>query len=211
MNTSPAAISSRLQSPTPDGYNILWIDAETTGLMSDPLVAPLEIAAIITDRHGNVLDTFDSRVIQASDEALDAMVEFVRTMHTTTGLLDRLAAGEGLPLSDVDAELQAWAAPWFPERVQGAALPDGSAYRGATVAGNSVGGLDLPLLQRFFPDTYALCSYRVLDVTSIELMIRRERPEVHESMPEKKSDHTAMVDIMASIDQYRHYTKALFG
>lgn len=209
--------------PSPDGYNILWIDAETNGLMSDPGTVPFEIAAIITDRYGNTLDVFDSTVIDATDDkmaaAIGSMGEFVRNMHTETGLLERLTSGEARPLPEVDAALAAWVSPWFPARhvmlddgsKSPTLLDDGIAYRGANVAGNSVGGFDLPLLGRFFPETHALCSYRVLDVTSIELMVRRERPDLHASMPEKKSDHTAMVDIQASIDQYRWYTDALFG
>jgi len=60
-----------------------------TGL--DPGVEELvEVAVVITDYELSVLDPGFQIVIKPSDAALTNMGDFVRTMHTTSGLLDEL-------------------------------------------------------------------------------------------------------------------------
>jgi oligoribonuclease len=41
--------------------------------------------------------------------------------------------------------------------------------------------------------------------------MRRWRPEVLASAPEKLSSHRAMEDVLASVAELRHYRAALFG
>src|SRR5487761_678192 len=71
---------------------LVWIDCEMTGLDlgRDALI---EIACLVTDGDLTVLDEGVDLVIKPPPEALDQMVDVVREMHTTSGLLDELAAG----------------------------------------------------------------------------------------------------------------------
>src|SRR5215212_4200085 len=55
--------------------------------------ALIEVAALVTDFELNVLGDGVDVVVKPSQEALDQMDDFVRTMHTTSGLLDELDAG----------------------------------------------------------------------------------------------------------------------
>jgi oligoribonuclease len=71
---------------------IIWIDCEMTGLslQRDALV---EVAALVTDFELNQLGDGVDVVIRPPDEALEQMDDFVRDMHTTSGLIDELAEG----------------------------------------------------------------------------------------------------------------------
>ena len=71
---------------------LVWIDCEMTGidLRNDALV---EIAALVTDFDLNVLGDGVDVIIKPPAEALDQMIDFVRTMHETSGLLAELENG----------------------------------------------------------------------------------------------------------------------
>ena len=66
---------------------IVWIDCEMTGL-SLTTDALIEVAALVTDFELNQLGDGIDLVIKPPAEALEQMVEFVRDMHTSSGLLD---------------------------------------------------------------------------------------------------------------------------
>ena len=68
---------------------LVWIDLEMTGLdlAKDALI---EIAVLVTDGDLNVQDDGLDLLIPPSAQAMDAMGDFVRKMHTDSGLLDEL-------------------------------------------------------------------------------------------------------------------------
>ena len=74
---------------------LVWIDCEMTGLDlgADALI---EVAALVTDFELNVLGEGVDVIIKPSQEALDQMIDFVRSMHEKSGLLDELAHGTTL-------------------------------------------------------------------------------------------------------------------
>ena len=74
---------------------LVWVDCEMTGLNPerDELV---EVAVIVTDFDLNPLDDGLSIVIEASAEAIDGMSDFVRDMHTTSGVGHALIADAAL-------------------------------------------------------------------------------------------------------------------
>src|SRR6478752_465389 len=74
---------------------LVWIDCEMTGLdlEVDELV---EIAVVITDFELNVLDPGLSIVIKPDASALENMNDFVRDMHTTSGLIEEIPNGKSL-------------------------------------------------------------------------------------------------------------------
>ncbi|MGP5048062.1 oligoribonuclease [Glutamicibacter ardleyensis] len=195
-----------------DGLNLVWADFETTGLPSSPGFEPIEVAVTVTNPTATeVLWESGSLVIKPAsvDQALVSMNSFVRNMHTETGLIARLVAGEGQSVEDIDAYLIGHISPLFPE--PGEKMRDGQLFRGAVLAGNSVGQFDLEVVRRFFPEWSRIMGYRVLDVSSIENMMRRSFPVVREALPAKTSDHTATHDIAESIREYRHYVEAFGG
>lgn len=186
---------------TPNPDNILWVDYETTGKMTDPNTVPLEGAAIITDGQLNELAVFEGIVIHATEEELSHMDDFVLDMHTRTGLLEKVRAST-VTTPEFDAALATFAAPYFP--IRGTALPDGSAYRGMVIGGNSV-KFDFDVTEKFFPLTRKNMDYRVIDISGLGELVRRWDYEYWKAMPTKLSDHTALTDIRAGVNELRYY------
>lgn len=172
---------------------IVWIDCEMTGLdlHSDALV---EVAAVVTDSELRVLGEGVDVIIAPPPEAIEAMGDFVRTMHTTSGLLDELSGGVTLQQAQ-DAVLD-YVRAWVPEPGK------------APLAGNSV-GTDKTFLDRDMPELVGHLHYRVIDVSSIKELARRWYPRVYFASPAKRGGHRALADILESIDELRYYRAAL--
>jgi oligoribonuclease len=172
---------------------IVWIDCEMTGLdtTADALV---EVAAVVTDSELNVLGEGVDVVIAPPAGALEQMGEFVRTMHTTSGLLDALAGGT--TLADAEQQVLAYVRQWVPDPGK------------APLAGNSV-GTDKVFLDRDMPALIGHLHYRVIDVSSIKELARRWYPRVYFASPPKQGGHRALTDILESIDELRYYRAAL--
>jgi len=173
---------------------LVWIDCEMTGLdlTSDALV---EIACIVTDGELTALDAGIDVVIKPPAEALDAMSEVVREMHTTSGLLAQLPAGLTL------AEAQDLVLSYIREHV-----PES---RKVPLCGNSI-ATDRSFLARDMPELDGFLHYRMVDVSSIKELARRWYPRVYFASPEKRGGHRALADIRDSIRELRYYREAVF-
>ncbi|AQP44922.1 oligoribonuclease [Tessaracoccus flavus] len=174
--------------------NLVWIDCEMTGLDlgADALI---ELAVLVTDGDLNVLGDGVDILIRPSDEQLAQMGDFVRDMHTKSGLLDELATGTTLQ----DAEEQALA--YIREYVP--------ISRKAPLAGNTI-GTDRMFLARDMPELEQWMHYRNVDVSSIKELARRWAPKVLYAAPAKAGNHRALADIQESIEELRYYRDALF-
>ncbi len=173
---------------------LVWIDCEMTGLdlRADALI---EIAALVTDFDLNVLGDGVDVVVKPDPAALDQMDDFVRQMHTTSGLLDELDAGT--TLADAEGQVLDYL------RAQ---CPSGSR---PPLAGNSV-STDRGFLSRDTPDLDAYLHYRIVDVSSIKELARRWFPKAYYSAPAKGGNHRALADIQESIEELRYYRSAVF-
>ena len=173
---------------------IVWIDCEMTGLdlQADALV---EVAAVVTDSELNVLGDGVDVVIRPEPAALDQMNDFVRQMHTTSGLLDELDAG--MTLEEAQQTVLDYVRTWVPEPGR------------APLAGNSV-GTDRAFLDRDMPELAGHLHYRIIDVSSIKELSRRWYPRAYFQSPEKNGGHRALADILESIDELRYYREAVF-
>jgi oligoribonuclease len=174
---------------------IVWIDCEMTGLdlRADALV---EVAAVVTDFELNVLGDGVDVTIAPPAAALEQMGDFVREMHTTSGLLAEL--GEGGTLADAEQAVLDYVRTWVPEPGK------------APLGGNSV-GTDKMFLDRDMPELIGHLHYRVIDVSSIKELARRWYPRVYFASPKKDGGHRALADILESIDELRYYREALFA
>ena len=173
---------------------LVWIDCEMTGLdlQRDALV---EVAALVTDFDLNVLGEGVDVVIRPPAEALEQMVEFVREMHTFSGLLDELAGGVSL------AEAQDTVLSYVRSQ-----CPDGSR---PPLAGNSV-ATDRAFISRDMPELEQALHYRLVDVSSIKELSRRWFPRAYYNAPTKGGNHRALADIQESIEELRFYREAVF-
>lgn len=173
---------------------LVWIDCEMTGLDigADALI---EVAALVTDFELNVLGEGVDLIIKPSQEALDQMVEFVRSMHEKSGLLDELAGGTTL------AEAEQEVLDYIKEH-----CPDGSR---PPLAGNTV-ATDRAFLARDMPGLESFLHYRIVDVSSIKELSRRWYPRAYFAAPTKRGNHRALADIQESIEELRYYREAVF-
>ena len=173
---------------------IVWIDCEMTGLSleHDALV---EVAALVTDFELNVLGDGVDVVIRPPDEALAQMGDFVRQMHTTSGLIDELA--DGVSMREAEDRVLDYVRAWVPEP------------RKAPLGGNTV-GTDRGFLARDMTELEEHLHYRVIDVSSIKELARRWYPRSYFAAPDKSGGHRALADIKESIAELRYYRAAVF-
>jgi len=173
---------------------LVWIDCEMTGLdlRRDALI---EVAALVTDSELTVLGDGIDVVIRPPAETLDTMVDVVRTMHTTSGLLAELEGG--MTMAEAEDAVLAYIRQWVPEA------------RRAPLAGNSV-ATDRGFLARDMPALEGHLHYRIVDVSSIKELARRWYPRVYFASPVKRGGHRALADIRESIEELKYYREILF-
>jgi len=173
---------------------IIWIDCEMTGL-SLTTDALIEVAALVTDYELSQLGDGIDLVIKPPAEALEQMDDFVRDMHTSSGLLDELATG--ITMADAEAQVLAYVREWAPEASK------------AQLGGNTV-GTDRGFLARDMPELESHLHYRIIDVSSIKELALRWFPRAFFASPKKSGGHRALADIRESIAELRYYREAIF-
>jgi len=173
---------------------IVWIDCEMTGLSLEH-DALIEVAALVTDFELNQLGDGIDLVIKPPAEALEQMDDFVRDMHTTSGLLQELDSG--VTLEDAQSQVLAYIREWVPEP------------RKAPLGGNTV-GTDRNFLARDMAELEAHLHYRIIDVSSIKELSRRWYPRAYFNSPKKSGGHRALADIRESIAELRYYREVVF-
>ncbi|MDX6235317.1 MAG: oligoribonuclease [Kribbellaceae bacterium] len=173
---------------------LVWIDCEMTGLdlVADALI---EVAVLVTDYELNVLGEGIDLVIAPPPAALEQMGDFVRDMHTASGLLNELP--DGIPLADAEQQVLDFVSGYVKEP------------RKAPLAGNSV-GTDRTFLVRDMPRVESHLHYRNVDVSSIKELVRRWYPRVYYATPAKNGNHRALADITESIAELRYYRQTVF-
>lgn len=173
---------------------LVWIDCEMTGLdlEVDELV---EIAVVITDYDLNPVDGGLDIVIKPDASALASMGEFVRAMHTESGLIEEIP--NGVSVAEAEYEVLEYVLKHVPDEQK------------APLAGNSI-GTDRAFLAKFMPRLDAHLHYRNVDVSSIKELSKRWYPRAYFNSPAKNGGHRALADILESIRELRYYRRAIF-
>src|ERR1700759_3990022 len=173
---------------------LVWIDCEMTGLDIER-DALIEIACLVTDGELNILDEGVDVIIKPPSEAVDQMSDVVRTMHTTSGLLEELGGGvtgdeaQEIVLSYVRTHIKE------PRKVP--------------LCGNSI-ATDRWFIARDMPELDAWLHYRMVDVSSIKELARGWYPRGYVRTPAKRGGHRALADITESVQELRYYREAIF-
>lgn len=175
--------------------HLVWIDCEMTGLSleSDALV---EIAVLVTDSELNILGDGIDLVIHATEGQLEAMNDFVRDMHTKSGLITEIPHG----ISIDDAERQ------ILEYLSSVGVVAGK----SPLAGNSV-SVDRNFIARDMPALANYLHYRTIDVSTIKELSRRWYAKAYFSAPAKTGNHRALGDIRDSIAELAYYRGSVFA
>ena len=155
----------------------------------------VEIAVVITDYDLTPVDAGLSIVIKPDASALESMGEFVRTMHTESGLLEEIP--NGVSVAEAEYEVLEYVLKHVPDEQK------------APLAGNSI-GTDRAFLTKYMPRLDAHLHYRNVDVSSIKELAKRWYPRAYFNSPAKNGGHRALADILESIRELEYYRRALF-
>ena len=173
---------------TGKGERLVWIDLEMTGLDTDN-DSILEIATVVTDANLEVLAEGPELAIHHPLERLQAMDEWNRRQHGSSGLWDRVLASS-VGIAEAEARTLAFLREW-------------SSAGASPMCGNSI-CQDRRFLHRLMPQLERHFHYRNLDVSTIKELARRWAPAVLAGVS-KQSRHTALSDVHDSIAELRHY------
>ena len=157
--------------------------------------ALIEVAVVITDADLNIVDPGIDVLITPPAEALEGMNDFVRQMHTSSGLLDELPSGT--TMKDAQQQVLDYIRHFVP-------IP-----KKALLAGNSV-GTDKMFLEANMPLVIDHLHYRLVDVSSIKELAKRWYRKAFEEAPVKHGGHRALADILESIQELEYYRRVLF-
>ena len=156
----------------------------------------VEIATLVTDDQLEIVAEGPDLVVHQPAEALDAMEDVVREMHTRSGLLAAIRAST-VSLGDAGAATLAFIKAHAP------------APRSVPLCGNSI-GTDRRFLAAHLPEIENYLHYRSIDVSTLKELALRWAPEVLEGAPRKESTHRALDDIRESVNELRWYRTHLF-
>lgn len=172
----------------PNEMNLIWVDMEMTGLDPDN-DRIIEVAVVVTDSQLNVLAEGPVFAIHQSDETLNKMDTWNKGTHGRSGLIDKVKAST---FSETDAEeaLIAFLKPY---------VPAGK----SPMCGNSI-CQDRRFMARGMPKLEAFFHYRNLDVSTLKELCRRWKPELSTGF-KKHQKHTALADIVESIEELKYY------
>jgi oligoribonuclease len=174
--------------PRPNEMNLVWVDLEMTGLEPDT-DRIIEVAVIVTDMHLNTIAEGPVFAIHQSEETLDKMDAWNKGTHGRSGLIDRVRAST---VSEEQAEAALIA---FLKQF----VPAGK----SPMCGNTI-CQDRRFMARTMPKLEAFFHYRNLDVSTLKELCRRWKPELVSGF-KKHQKHTALADIIESVEELKYY------
>ncbi len=176
------------QQAVSDPNHLAWLDMEMTGLSpSDDRI--IEVAIVITNNNLEVLAQSEALAVHQSDERLAAMDQWNQSTHSRSGLIDRVKAST-LDEAAVEDRMLGFMQAWVPAN----ATP---------MCGNSI-CQDRRFMANYMPRLEAYFHYRNLDVSTLKELCKRWQPQIARSF-NKRGAHTALADILESIEELRHY------
>jgi len=171
---------------------LIWIDLEMTGL--DPINDKiLEIATLVTDDELNIIAEGPNLIIHQSQEVLDSMNDWCKVQHKKSGLIEAVLNSKICQEQAADETLKF--------------LQDHCDENSTPLCGNSV-WQDKVFLQQHMPALAAFFHYRIVDVSSIKLVINRWTKQY--KLFKKSDTHRALDDIKESIGELKFYKEHFF-
>ncbi len=174
---------------------LVWLDLEMTGLEPDRHHI-VEIATLVTDDELAIVAEGPDLVVHQPPEVMAGMDDFVRAMHTKSGLLPLIDAST-TTLAEAGAQTLAFIKEHVPVE------------RTVPLCGTSI-GTDRRFLAKYLPEIEDHLHYRSVDVSTLKELARRWYPEVLKGRPDKDGRHRALDDIRESVDELRYYREAIF-
>ncbi len=179
----------------------VWLDLETTGL--DPARDEiLSLGMILTGPDMRPMASAEWDVhVPAGYQCMRDMNDFVREMHTRSGLLQRCADS-----SDSRSVVETLACAFLNRHL---GLPAEKITERPVMAGNSV-HFDRSFLVPHMPRVLAALNYRMLDVSSFKVLATATVPGAqawNDSRP--PAAHTPLADLEGSLLELAHWRQVL--
>ncbi len=188
QESQPASAQNKGGKKLRSEMNLIWVDLEMTGL--DPETDRIiEVAVVVTDANLNVLAEGPVYAIHQSDAVLNGMDAWNKGTHGRSGLIDRVKASNITEAMAEDALID-----FLIDYV-----PKGK----SPMCGNTI-CQDRRFMAKTMPRLEAFFHYRNLDVSTLKELARRWKPELIDGF-KKQQKHTALADIMESIDELKYY------
>ena len=172
---------------------LVWVDCEMTGLDPGKHVL-LEIATIVTNSNLKIIANGPVLAIRQSGAKLRAMDRWCARTHNRSGLLERVR-NQGVSVAEAERRTLSF-------------LKRYCYVRTAPLCGNSI-GQDKRFLVKYMPRLHDYFHYRIVDVSSIKLLVSRWYGGKYSS-PAKKEIHRSLSDIKESIAELAYYRKKVF-
>ena len=185
---SQANDSASITPLRPNEFNLVWVDMEMTGLDPDT-DRIIEVAVVVTDSELNIIGEGPVFAIHQPDEIMDGMDAWNKGTHGRSGLIERVKTST---FSEADAEV---ALIEFLKKY----VPAGK----SPMCGNTI-CQDRRFMARGMPKLEAFFHYRNLDVSTLKELCKRWKPELASGF-KKHQKHTALADIIESIEELRYY------
>jgi len=185
---APEAASRVLVGDGTDETRLVWVDMEMTGLRPE-IDRVIEIAIVVTDSDLNPLAEGPVLVIHQPDAVLDAMDAWNTATHGRSGLTEQVRRSR-ITEAVAQAQLLDFLRDWVPQGK-------------SPMCGNSI-CQDRRFMARYLPELEAWFHYRNLDVSTLKELCKRWAPAVARGF-DKRSAHTALADILESIEELRYY------
>jgi oligoribonuclease len=185
-NVGPAPIAAAPGAT--DDTRLVWVDMEMTGLRPE-IDRIIEVAIVITDSDLNPLAEGPVLVIHQPDAVLDAMDAWNTATHGRSGLTEQVRRSR-ITEAVAQAQLLDFLRDWVPQGK-------------SPMCGNSI-CQDRRFMARYMPELEAWFHYRNLDVSTVKELCKRWAPAVARGF-DKRSAHTALADILESIEELRYY------
>jgi oligoribonuclease len=180
-------------STTRKNDRLVWVDMEMSGLLPET-DRILEIAMIVTDGDLNIVAEGPVLVVHQEDTVLDRMDAWNKGTHGRSGLIDKVKVST-LTEADVEAACLAF----LKQHVKSSISP---------MCGNTI-HQDRRFMNRYMPKLEAYFHYRNIDVSTIKELCKRWQPEIAKGFS-KQQAHTALADIIESVEELRYYREKLF-
>lgn len=172
----------------PNEFNLVWVDMEMTGLDPDT-DRIIEVAVVVTDMHLNILAEGPVFAIHQPDDIMNGMDAWNKGTHGRSGLIERVKAST---ITEADAE--AALIDFLKHFVPAGKSP---------MCGNTI-CQDRRFMARGMPKLETFFHYRNLDVSTLKELCKRWKPEIASGF-KKHQKHTALADIIESVEELRYY------